>query len=416
MEHQRSNTPFVHFLFLSLFSLIAGSMCHAQTTPAAPAPKPVTLYNVALNKTFTDTAPGDSKWRGLVDGISNADVPPDCYATDNSPQFPKSILLDLGGLFPIRQIVVTNSLNGNTKSITLYYSPNRSRWDPGWKFVFPAAVVRELTYTLPDRMARYVKIVLEDTYGGGFSGDNVLYLREVQALSPAKEPVSLARNIDRSRWNVVSRDYSIVKHLTLDRNISPRIVLVGYSMLEAADKPGGYVALLQKMLKEKYLSAATSVPDGTVTTLRIRPQWFSGASVFPADLRELPQAEVMVVVLGVDDLPRSGKEAGGAVRKLLTAVKRVNSQGAIVGVIAPSLTAIKQAGKPVASPESAEFVAAIRQAMLGEACSILDLNAVAQAMGEEVGVFDEENRLSEEGHQFIAEEVFNFLVKGSAGK
>jgi hypothetical protein len=89
------------------------------------------------------------------------------------------------------------------------------------------------------------------------------------------------------------------------------------------------------------------------------------------------------------------------------------TQGALIGVAPPTMApspSEKAAPQAVQPPKTdAGAAATLRRVFLAERCAFLDLNAIANAVGEEIGVFDERGRLSEEGHQFIAEEMFHFL-------
>lgn len=136
--------------------------------------------NLARGKPYlctTELMPG---WTGLVDGQHDSDQPPACFGTDNAAQFPKEVLIDLGNIFQITNIAVYNSLNGNTRHIATWSSLNATDFDKLREYYFPADKLQPLIHSFPARRARYVKITMYDTWTGGRTGDNCLYLREVE--------------------------------------------------------------------------------------------------------------------------------------------------------------------------------------------------------------------------------------------
>ncbi len=138
--------------------------------------------NLAQGKPYLCTSELLPGWTGLVDGLLSSDQPPGCFATDNSPKFPKEVIIDLGGIFQITKIAVYNSLNGNTRHIAISSSLNATDFEPLRQYYFPPDKVQPLVHSLPThpRRGRYVKIKMYDTWTGGTNGDNCLYLREVE--------------------------------------------------------------------------------------------------------------------------------------------------------------------------------------------------------------------------------------------
>ena len=180
-------------------TLIAcGVLCTSASSDAA--------QNLALSKPYLYTGELLAGWTGLVDGLKDSDQPPACFATDNSPQFPKELVIDLGAVFPITKIAVYNSLNGNTRHIAVLSSVNATDFESLREYYFPPDKVQPLVHSFPThpRRTRYVKIKMYDTWTGGRNGDNCLHLREVEVYGmpegSASTPDSLTEVMALARW------------------------------------------------------------------------------------------------------------------------------------------------------------------------------------------------------------------------
>ncbi len=138
--------------------------------------------NLAAGKPYLCTTELRPGWTGLVDSQNDSDQPPACFATDNSAQFPKEVIIDLGGVYQLTNIAVYNSLNGNTRYITVWISQDAKDFTQLREYYFPPDRIQPLIHSFPShpRPARYIKISMHDTWTGGEGGDNCLYLREVE--------------------------------------------------------------------------------------------------------------------------------------------------------------------------------------------------------------------------------------------
>jgi len=138
--------------------------------------------NLAAGKPYLCTTELRPGWTGLVDGQHDSDQPPACFATDNSAQFPKEVIIDLGGVYQLTKIAVYNSLNGNTRHITVWLSLDAKDFVQLREYYFPPDRLQPLIHSFSShpRPARYIKIGMHDTWTGGEGGDNCLYLREVE--------------------------------------------------------------------------------------------------------------------------------------------------------------------------------------------------------------------------------------------
>lgn len=147
-------------------------------SPVSAAGPPA--INLALNRPYTancGTLPG---WDGLVDGVKNSDEPPECFATDDSRDFPKTIVIDLGAACQLTRIVVHNSANGNTKQVVVSLSADGKTYEKLREYIFPAGKYLPLVHSFAPRKARFVRLSFLDTWGRGAGGDNIIYLREVE--------------------------------------------------------------------------------------------------------------------------------------------------------------------------------------------------------------------------------------------
>ena len=178
--------------------IASGVLCAAGSSGAG--------QNLALNKSYLCTSELLAGWTGLVDGLKDSDQPPACFATDNSPGFPKELVIDLGAVLPITKIAVYNSLNGNTRHIAVLSSVNATDFESLREYYFPPDKVQPLVHSFPahPRRARYVKVKMYDSWTGGRNGDNCLYLREVEVYATPQgsvsTPDSLTEVMALARW------------------------------------------------------------------------------------------------------------------------------------------------------------------------------------------------------------------------
>lgn len=139
------------------------------------------LQNIALNRPYRCSVPVLPGWHGLVDGRSDSDSAPECFATANAGEFPQYVVVDLGAVCEISRVVVYNSANGNTRQVSLECSDDASAYQSLRKgFIFPDRSAMVLSHKFTPRKVRYVRLTLHDSWGGGLGGDGCLFLREVE--------------------------------------------------------------------------------------------------------------------------------------------------------------------------------------------------------------------------------------------
>ncbi|MFQ6097097.1 MAG: GDSL-type esterase/lipase family protein [Armatimonadota bacterium] len=277
-------------------AILPGIAVAASATATA-----ATLENLALNRPFTCTSPNDGGWDGLVDGVRDSDRRPGCFATGGEEGFPKSVTIDLGAVCRVSRVDVLNSLNGNTRTVEIYVSTNGRKFVLLRTYVFPRGRLQTLTHKFPLRPVRFIKIAFRDTYGGGYGGDNFMYLREVEVWG---EPRPVATNDDLEplmppmapRWLKVFRRYALGGRQPL------HIVAIGdYSVLPPEGRPEvrAFPVLLMRRLYERY-SAEGSDAELTVHNVA-SPDNTAAAAVAGLDdvIRRKP--DVVLVCLGLTD-------------------------------------------------------------------------------------------------------------------
>ncbi|MBC7288340.1 MAG: discoidin domain-containing protein [Armatimonadetes bacterium] len=223
------------------------------------------VVNLALRRPFTASCPTLPGWDGLVDGVRDSDDPPGCWATDNSPKFPKSVTIDLGSVCEITKVVVHNSINGNTKGIQVAVSSDGRGYGLLREYVFPPGKYQPLTHSFAGRAARYVRVTFLDTWGGGLGGDNIIYVREVEVFGKRsqKEPAGLegawSQLASARPFAAVPGWPSIKRYLReLGRAVSIA-VLCPASLADAIAGPDGWLTEGLRRVGENWLSAKTMV-------------------------------------------------------------------------------------------------------------------------------------------------------------
>jgi hypothetical protein len=245
--------------------------------------------NLALGKPFAcncELLPG---WTGLVDGITDSDEAPGCFATDNSPDFPKEVTIDLGMLYPVTRIAVHNSANGNTHEIALSVSADGRQYTTLREFRFPQGQYMQLVHSFAQRMVRYVRVTMRDTWKGGLGGDNCLYLREIEVFgdkggaqpSPANSlAMAQARNPVFSPYWVRA-----FKRYCLDGPDNIRVAVLGDSFGASSgtggtDWPAAFVADLSRHYGENRVKLEDLAKEGQLPSAMLdqAKEWGGGGA------------------------------------------------------------------------------------------------------------------------------------------
>jgi lysophospholipase L1-like esterase len=256
---------------IACFLLVTGA---AWAAPSSPATNLAMACPYAIN---VQTLPG---WNGLVDGDKTSDSAPGCFATGNAPGYPKYAVLDLQGDCTISKVVVYNSVNGNTRTVSLASSADGSNYkklrDPD--FIFAANGAMALTVSFQPRSARYVRVTFVDTWKRGLGGDDCLFLREVEVYGHRSEkiarpdPFALAGH---QASFVSNRAVSVFKRYCLDASGDLRMTVVGDSFLAGCDQDTHWAKIaaveLGKLYPEK--NVVLSAVGGDESALAYGLDW-----------------------------------------------------------------------------------------------------------------------------------------------
>ncbi len=376
---------------------------------SAPAQETEAEVNVALGKTYTCTSEGGIAWRGLLDGVVDSDAPPGCFATGNDADFPKKIVIDLSAVYRIDQVVVHNSANGNTKKVDVWASRDgQSYTQLRQPYVFPQGVAQRMSAKFPALEARYVKIALWDTWGGGLGGDNILYLREVEVLgrpTPLKSGTKARPEIPRT----APRLGRLVRRYVLQQGRDVRLVVIGDDLVAGRNGAPDLAAVLADRLKTRFLLGEVKTTDDCKPQLTARA---AGTLALPvAD--EAP--DLVVVALGTTDSlafdPGAFREA---VSRLLH--RLLDETEAFVVVIAPPrLPHVAELGRfgECATADTADPAWQLAGLVPGLDLALIDGDAVLQESGlPNESAYADNLSLSSAGLEALAGAVVTLFAGG----
>jgi len=377
-------------------TLIALSVCW-------PAPPQAPAINLALNCSYVcnvETLPG---WHGLVDGDKISDSAPGCFATVNTPVLPKIILLDLGNFCLISKVVVYNSANGNTRTISVSSSLDGVHYkklrDPD--FVFARGVAQTLSISFQPRSARYIRFAFPDTWKGGLGGDYCLFIREIeifgQRTAPLKsdDPFLLAA---QQAPSVSSPAIPIFKRYCLQAIREIKIAVLGDSLIAGYDQEEHWTRLIGQKLSALYPQAQFVVigvggPDSPVSAAL---QW--------AQNHRGPLAPDLIIVAYGTDMARQGSPQENFLQEYQALLEELTSNtAALIVLLTPLPNVDKAAEVPLAWAELVEKMARIKSLPLLRTAAILSKIADEKARLTAAG------QLTPQGHKALAEALIALL-------
>ncbi len=146
---------------------------------------PTLGHKVSGGNPFVSSHPNTHGWDGgLTDG-DWGDANPGCYATDESPTFPKTATIDLGSAQTLHMIHYGTPNVGSTKTVAVSISEDGKQFTEVGRNVFPMKKATTARAGFPAAKARYVRATFIDTYPqqDGYS-QNFGFLSEIEAYAP----------------------------------------------------------------------------------------------------------------------------------------------------------------------------------------------------------------------------------------
>lgn len=370
-------------------------------------PVSAAVENLALNRPYVCSdliLPG---WTGLTDGVVDADSPPGCFATGDGAQFPKQIVVDLGAVCTISKISLINSANGNTKRVAISVSRDARDFEQLREYYFPAEVVQTLAHSFAPRQARYVRVVLYDTWGNGAQGPNCLFLRELQVFGelPAggrttsgREELRLAR---LQPPLVVTPALTLFRRYRLPLGQKLRVGVLGDSFAAATEQDG-----------EPWPAVLTAQMEAALGPGQVEMLNLAAVNQGPAEglAQLLPlggkePADVIFLAYGKDaatakaDLIAFRNAWQGLVDKLTQGIPAL-----VVTVTPPPL--LDDSGK---GPSVLPYAQALEQLAAHHALPVVRSASVLAAAADPLGCYAGPARLNDNGKLLIAKAIKRLL-------
>jgi len=369
------------------------------------------VVNLALNKPFNCTAPSRAGWNGLVDGVKSSDQKPGCFATDGSDKMPKAVIIDLGATYKIEQIDVLNSLNGNTRAVSLACSIDGRQWTKLREYVFPDRQLQQLSHKFPPTDARYVRITFLDTYGGGFGGDCFMFLREVEVYGICKQtsgtptveqPASPTASLFTS-----SRELKIFTRYAFREGTKLKLAVLGDRIaLPPNEGEQGMGETLAKLITEAHKDVKVDVLQFSKEALTAE----DALDIVPDIVKADP--DLCVIALGTtDSLNWHATAFRNAVSDLLTQLRR-DTQAVLIIVTPPPFAHNPDEGlaEEIAGKDTAGAVSALRGAAALLDIPMVDGGASLRNAGiDEALLYADNVKLSELGQTVIARTIMELL-------
>lgn len=139
---------------------------------------------VSLGKPFESSNPNPSGWNlGVTDGTWGED-PPACYATDNSPTFPKTVTIDLGNVESLHALAYGPPSVGATKTIAVSISEDGQNFKEVGRHSFPGKKAMSVKARFEPTKARYVRATFVDQHPSlDRYGPHYAFLSELEAYA-----------------------------------------------------------------------------------------------------------------------------------------------------------------------------------------------------------------------------------------
>ncbi len=145
----------------TVLCILLGGLAAWPSAPLRAAP-PV---NLALHCEYTSSDPNVYGWEqpGLTDGAWGADATT-CYATGKSPDFPKTVTVDLRAVQTVSNVVFGVPPFGSTRTVDVSVSADNARFTSLGTHVFAQGLTQRAVVSGPPTPARYVRLTYVDHY------------------------------------------------------------------------------------------------------------------------------------------------------------------------------------------------------------------------------------------------------------
>jgi acyl-CoA thioesterase-1 len=156
---------------------------------APPAPPPAVdeqaAGNLARRCTYQESSANTFGYGpGLTDGIKDKDTVPGVYATGDEPNYPKTTTIDLREVREVGRVVIHNSTDGSTKTVTVSLSTDGATFTEIGRHGFGQGDGALATLSFPPVPARFVRLSFLDTWGNETHGSrDYMFLREAEVFS-----------------------------------------------------------------------------------------------------------------------------------------------------------------------------------------------------------------------------------------
>lgn len=221
---------------------------------AAPQSAPV---NLALGRSYASSCATLPGWTGLVDGDKDSDSAPGCYATNSQGSLPRYVVIDLGADCSVSKVVVYNSGNGNTRTVSISSSVDGINYkklrEPDFIFTNRETVPLSISFAQP-RQVHYVRLTFLDTWKGGLGGDNCMFIREVEVIGrrgeeKIEDPFAFAADQPVA---VTNRSLGIFKRYCLEGSAPMKMTVAGDYFISGSEEEAHWARQTAAELARRY--------------------------------------------------------------------------------------------------------------------------------------------------------------------
>jgi sialate O-acetylesterase len=149
------------------------------------AADPTPGKKISGGKPFESSHPNTQGWNlGVTDGIWG-NAPPHCFATDDTPAFPKTVTVDLGTAQRVHAVSYGTPEIGSTKTIAVSISEDGKNFTEVGRNEFPAKKATDVRSNFPPTTARFIRATFVDHYPQQDSFSNKFgFLSEFEVFAP----------------------------------------------------------------------------------------------------------------------------------------------------------------------------------------------------------------------------------------